>query len=273
MPTRMQLIFDIATVPVDLAAARVHVGSFTESVWVSGTFDAVTLARLRALASVRAAILPASASITGYRATDVQIVNGRVIPGATQTGSFNYVGRPGIGNDIPQMALSIKIRSNGVSNVSKFSLHAMADDFIRGGEFVGGPVLTPVITQYLGLLCNGYSFVGRDRSLPKFRINSITANQINVDGAPTWQVGDTIRLLRVRDVNNRTVRGAFRITVAGLNTFTLAGLPANLVVGAVGQARKEAAVMFQNNSFQIGRATTRKIGRPSESYRGRAARR
>lgn len=274
MPFKLSLIFNFSTNPHDLANARVHTGGYTESFWGRGNFSDTELPFVRALANSRASLLPTTTTITGYRAQQYVVQGNRLIPGGTNSGAINFPGTVSGGTDVPQVALECRAAAVGAANTRKFVIHNLPDSQIGGGEFQPTPAFSGALTRYFNQIVAGFwAFPGRVLSNPSFRVNSIIAGVITLENPFGIAEGNFIRLLKCRDINGNPVVGSFRVTGVAGNAFTVAGMPPTTDVLNSGRARLDAVDVFLMTGLQQTRAVSRKVGLPTERYRGRRSKR
>lgn len=273
MPNKVSIIFNLATAPTDLAQANVHTGGWSETFWTDLDGDAL-LARLAVLAGRRALLLGASASITGYRIQQYTIARNILIAGGSSAGGLRLPGFSAAVTDMPQVALEYKCSAAGKNNSSRKTLRGIIDSQIVGGEYQPTTVYRGAVTRFFTELTSGvWSFPGRDLSNPSMRILGITnLGVITVDGVVGIALGDYVRLLRVRDNTGFPVEGSFEVTAATLTTITVRDWK-GATVGASGRLRKDNVVMCTISAASPTRSVVRKIGRPTEGYRGRRSKR
>jgi hypothetical protein len=220
--------------------------------------------------SYRAAILPTGAAIVGQRYQQVNPT------GATQTTGQMFPGSSGLTADIPQQAVLIYCPAAGANNIRRSTLRGIPDSAIVEGEYVALAGLNNAILNWFSFLSN-FQFRVRDLSQPTFTILNITAAGLVTCETPhTIAQGAMVRILRTKTADGDLVGGRFQVATIGPlgNQLTLTNwTPAEATTG--GRIRVDAiAFPFVNAAAcQIGRAVTRRVGRPFTSYRGRRARR
>jgi hypothetical protein len=274
MPSKVTYIFNVATQPGDLAVANIHTAGWSESYWQPALIPA-TFPAINALATKRALLLPSTASIVGVRVAQFTISGNRLLPQGASTSSVRFPGNSAFVTDLPQVSLQCSGRSIAGANTSRFVLRCIPDVMMEGGEYKPTPAFSTALTNFFNLLKggNGWSFLGRVIANPTFRVDSIAANVL-VSGI-TLNIDDYVRFLRVINSQGDAVTGAFRVTAIGGPPvgYTLAGLPAGTSVTGSGLCRLDEIALFNFSDVTFKRAGVRKVGRPSESYRGRASRR
>jgi len=274
MDSRVTMIFNMNTTPTNLANAQVHAGGWSESFWKQGGILA-TDPSLVGLQTDRARILPASASVVGLRISNYTLTGNKTFPLGSSIARRRFPGNPGYVTDVPQMALGMSAKANGATNTAHFTLRCIPDSQVIGGEYQPTPAFRTALDIYQGNLEQvGWSFLGRDLTKPVQRVLSINAGVVVLDAANGAVVGDYIRFLKVKDTQGNAVTGAYRVTVfAAPATYTIVGLDADIVVLNSGLCRVDSIKLFEMDDVNFTRASVRKIGRPSESYRGRSSRR
>jgi hypothetical protein len=218
----------------------------------------------------RAALLPNGAAIIGQRYQQVSPT------GATQTTAQLFPGSSGFAADIPQQAVLIYTPAVGVNNIRRSTLRGIPDTWIVEGELsVPGSLGNP-FAPFFSQLAN-FQIRCRDTTQPTFTILSMTAAGVLTTELPhTIVAGQMVRILRTKTIDGDLLGGRFMVasTGPGNNVLTLMNwTPAEATVG--GRVRVDAiAYNFVNaGACQVGRAVTRRVGRPFSSYRGRRARR
>jgi len=272
MPSKLTFIFQAATKAANPATARDHTGGWTESIWrpdVSTTAD--TIANI---SIARGRVLPEQMSIVGYR-QQVYILDGNTLkPGGATTGLLNQPGVRGLPCDLPQIALQCALRTADAPNIGRLILRGIPDSQMQTGEYTPTAQFELDMKAFLATLVGTQCrFLGRNLSQPNVRIESITANVMTTDAPTGAGNGNFVRLLRVRDTFGRPVTGTFRCTNVVGNVHTLAGFDPNIVVLNSGRARLDLLQLFPISGGTTGRSRVKKIGRPFESFRGRASKR
>jgi len=270
---RATLLMQLTTDPADRTTASPHTGGWSETVWADATFAASDPFWLD-LIRTRQNLLPAQASIVGFRFGVYTFVGNKQVPGGTSTGRLQRPGNSGLETDMPNCALMLAGTTLGNPNNSRFTIKCIPDDMILKGEYQPTTAFKRNLTAYFNALINGgFGFLGRDLTLPVARVVSIAANVVTLTAAVGAVIGtDSIRLLNVKDTNGNPVSGAFRtVSLTGF-AYTVEGLT-GVTAGAGGSARVDTPKVFRFNTLTASRAVVRKIGRPFEGYRGKASRR
>jgi len=274
MPIKVSMIFQYASSPQNPAVASVHTGGWSETLWSILAAGTPLRNRITNWAQRRSLLLGSTVSIIGYRLQEYTLNGNRLIPGGTSAAALRYPGFPGSTTDIPQMSIEVKSSATDKANSRKANLRGVIDGCVTGGEWNPNPAYDLAMTAYLSLLQNGqWYFPGRDLSQPTMRVVTVEANVLRVDLNLGVVVGDYVRFLRVRDVDGLPVSGSYRVSAVAGNALTLDGLKAGLVVPPNGTVRKDVVAMCQIASAEVTRVNVRKIGRPTEGYRGRRSKR
>lgn len=270
MATRVSLVFQYASSPRAGTTARIHTGGWTESLWSINPVPS-NHPDIATWATARARLLPATASIVGFRIANFTIVQNKFKPTGTSTGKIVKPGNPNYDCDIPQMALEIGCTSSEGPNVSRIALRGIPDSCVYGGELNADVGWLGNLTRYLGELENrGWKFTGRDLAQPSFNIISVAGNVVTLNGA-LGAVPNTsyVRFLNAKNEAGETVTGAYLVTAVAGNTVTIAGYSGGNFTVPSGKMRIDMVRLFDITEADYTRVVVRKVGRPFESYRGR----
>jgi len=273
---RLTNIIKVATNPDNLADARVHVGGWSESFWAS-TNQRFIDRNWEEQQRTRAIMLPPTAAIVGFRQQSYSIRGNKLYPGGTTSGRTNVPGRQALKTDLPQVSLQCNAYADGFPNNSRINLRGMPDLIMQGGEYQPSPVFKTALTNFFtAQKAAGFGFVGRDLSQPSARVISYDpgGKLLTLDAVPAGLAeGDFIRLHRCYSDNGDPISGAFLVNgVPGLRTVPIANFNFTLTRPS-GTARKDLLRFMQYGDMEAIRAVVRKIGRPSEQYRGRRSKR
>ena len=275
---KLTSIFQLTTVPQDLSRAVAHTGGWSESVWTS--LDLVpALAAFRILQTSRATLLPATASIIGYRQTTYDLVNGRFLqPTASQAGRQYFPGVIGNLTDVPQAAIQLQLRSAGGSS-SNLMLRGIPDAMIVGGEWAPQGPYSGFMVDYQAVLVSGpWGNVGRDKTQASVRVLGGSTRSFKVSEIPVTGliVGDYVRFNRVLSSTRLPISGAFRVTSIDAPTGSILceGNPVGVeLLPNSGTVRRDRLVYGQYSRCRVVRAVVKKVGSPFEKYRGRRSKR
>lgn len=276
------MIFLVTTEAVNPSASSAHSGGWSESLWTGGN-SYVSLTDQNNLAFSRASLLPKQASIVGIRQGLYTISGNRLLPQGTSARKVLFPGRSIFNANLPQDSLELSGTSGTSINSNRFRLGCLPDEVVEKGEYSPTTAFSTSLNQYRALLAAGpaaWSFVGRVLSNPSARVMSIIPGLNNeatvilsADLTPTAGTS-FIRLHRVYDDLNDPVRGSFLVkTVVNATTYTISGYTGQTVTMPSGTTRIDAVAVFGYGAVAISRAVVKKIGRPSQSYRGRQSRR
>jgi hypothetical protein len=276
---KLTAIFAVTTAPTNLSAAAPHSGGWSESWWQTNNYN-FTIANLQAIAQVRAGCLPKQASIIGFRQALYVISGNKLLPNGASVTRVNVPGNAAYTTDLPQCSLELSGQANGAINSNRFRMGCLPDEQISFGEYqptvpYGGSVATFLnmlsTGQTLGNNVGTFGFPGRDLTQPSVRVVSLTAGGVLTTSAPLAVVNNVtyIRLHRVYDVLGNPVKGSYLASNIAANQYQLQGTPGQTVSKPSGTARVDAVVVFNYASVTISRAVVKKIGRPSQGYRGR----
>lgn len=281
MPVKCTAFFQLATnVDFPNLPAR-RIGGWSESWYFSGSTIASAIPfwvgqafglglQSAGWCGYRAAMLPGGCTIVGQR---YQVVNPT---GPAQSTGLLFPGTAGEQADIPQQAVLIYCPGAGTNNVRRSTLRGVPDPRIVEGEFQPAPYFTTAINTFFSFLAN-FQFRCRDLSQPTFTILSITAAGLVTTETPhTITQGQMVRVLRTKTADGDLVGGRFQVASIGPNNNQLtltAWTPAEATSG--GKIRIDAIAFVTVNASQcvLGRAVTRRVGRPFGQYRGRRSRR
>lgn len=260
-------------------------GGWSESWYKSGALVLTPALRQLILdvAVQRARNLGQLAQIIGFRITEVddgQFSTGQAL--RSLTGALSVVGAGGHApaaagpGDIPQVAAQCRVQGAGVKNVKNFDLRGLADGDVVGGNIVFAFLQGGFAAWMNSLVNSGFGFRAIDFSQPLVKIQSISnVGLITLVGNVGYADGQAITLNRVRDTNGKSVTGTFLIQNSpAANQIQVLGWKGQ-TVGQSGSLRRRAYIYPQlgGNTWELVGATTRKVGRPSALYRGRASRR
>jgi len=282
MAVKVTMVFQVTTQPVNPSQAVAHSGGWTESLWTPGN-SYVSQPDLNALIGARRPLLPAGAAIVGVRQGLYTIAGNKLLPQGTSGYKVNAPGSTGYTVNLPQDSLELSGTSQTSINSNRFRIGCLPDEMVAQGEYNPTPGFSLLLQNYRNLLSNGlnaWSFIGRVLSNFTARVVSIVPG---VGGAATLTLSsnigitpgqDYIRLKRVYDNLGRPVKGTYLVSASpSLGVYTLVGFPLQTVNVPSGTAIKDELGIFRYAAVNVSRAVVKKIGRPSQSYRGRQSRR
>jgi hypothetical protein len=270
--SRITLILRLTTtVGHGVVNSTTHIAGWTESVWSNITNNNF-IRFVSDWANARAGTLPKQAQIIGYRVSTFNTNGNRIIPGPSRNGNLNMAGNVFFTVDQPQVSLSCQFTTVSGSNVARIMLRATPDEVVQNGEYAPPDAIYPnLVTVLFNVLQQtGYGWVGRDLSQGLSRVNSIVAGVLTTD-APIQNVivGSYVRFHRVTSDVRLPVAGSYLVTAVAGNAYTIPGLAGISVTKPNGLVRNDVLAFFNNAGGQVLRSAVRKIGRPSNGYRGR----
>ena len=280
MSSKVTLIFQLTTSPVDLTLAIPHTGGWTESYWQGANIPS-TFPAIAALVNARAALLPQGAAIVGVRVGLYTLAENKFIPNGASTGPVFAPGVQNNSSDVPQMALLCGSTSNEGPNQAKFVLRGIPDGMVQGGEYRPDTAFKGAVTRFFNALTSGgWEFLGRVLANPTVRLYSIqaslTAGHVKLQGDPSiYSINKYVRLLRVRDNDGLPIKGAYQMTSTYVDGsgFDIAVKDDTIRSTTGGFMRLDQIGLFAFTQPTFKRVSVRKVGRPYESYRGRASKR
>lgn len=275
---RATSMFQVTTSPTDPRWAVAHTGGWSESFWTQN--DPLAGAANEAwnsLEDARATMLPATASIIGWRVQKYDIQQNRLVPQGSRIGTRTKPGRIAIVTDIPQAAIQL-IAATAGPNKSNVILRCIPDDYIKGGEFAPDPVYLRFFTTWRNLLIGSqFGFCGRDMTQASTQVIGISVDGVvTVSGIPSTGLvaNDFVRFNRCINTLGELITGTYQVGVVTGNTFTLRGARfPGVVTKPNGTLRRDMIGFYSYTQTFMRRATTRKVGSPFEKYRGRRSKR
>ena len=273
MPFRVSYLFDLTTNPVDKTQASGRTAGWSETMWWDGTINNLLGGPLQNLANRRAAMLPTEASIIGYRIANANITaDNRINYAGTSGGKLNNAGNVSYSAGLSQDALMISLTAVNGQNVARHALRALPDECSSRGEYAPDRNFGSYLNAYvLQLQNNAWGMVARDLAQQTFSVMSIDAHGVTTTaGNHNVLVNQFIRFHRVKLDDGTTVQGSYLVTAVTANTLTLANWPYISPKTNQGGLIRRDVLTFLRIGLQTGQvATTRKVGRPFEGFRGR----
>ncbi len=277
MPFRVALLFDLTTNPINRAVASPRSAGWSETVWWNGTIQNLLAGPLLALAQNRSNMLPKEAACIGYRIANAEItVDNRINYAGTSGGKLNTPGSSAYSCGEAQDALMLSLNAVNGINVSRHALRALPDEVCAQGEYNPDPNFTVALSGYLSeLITNAWGMVSHDLSQPAFSVLSIDAHGVvTTAGAHTILAGQYARFHRCKLDDGTTIQGSYLVTAATATTLTLANwkyISPKTTQG--GLVRRDLLGFLRFNQLTGQVATSRKVGRPFDSFRGRRSKR
>lgn len=219
-----------------------------------------------ALCSNRSQMLPVGCSIIGQR---IQ----RVLPNGPVTSNSKFW--PGMGSiggaaDIPQMALRASfVATDGLNKITRL-LHMIPDICVKEGELVPTNAWAEALRYFqLQLIDKAWRFRSVDKTNLNVPLVSISAIGEAISITPHGLVaGNEVIVTRAKSSTGKTYKLTGRVVSAADAThFVMTGAAGFALTG--GYSRRKTTVLPIINGVFPGRVTTRKVGRPSDAYRGR----
>lgn len=241
---------------------------FSETWYFDGSMDnALTAANQ--VAKKRSALMTSAANISAFRIQDI----------GTRAQIFQATSPGNIvsGQDIPQMALNVRVGGQGVVNTKTFQLRGIPDVNVLAGDYTPAANFNALLSQFAGSLST-WSLRFRGENLANPQVNVLSISNVGVFALAAdlvFAVGDYVTLLRCQSTTGKNVSGRYYVTSkVDARNGTFQAWDGSQVVNK-GKLRKFEYIypLVANNSLVIGQITTRKVGRPFDLYRGRATRR
>jgi hypothetical protein len=239
---------------------------FSES-WYFGGGAALAEAAMDAVSRVRAVILAKRCGIVAYR--------------IGQENGLSYVVRKSFdgpsSNDVSNLPVDAALCQVAVANTTtykRFYYHDLPDDWVNGGAIVNARIAAiRAVTSEIAR--QGFQVRYQVTTAPQANVLAIDAQgnvtvQQNIAAVPNA----TLRMLKVRDINNRAMKGTYVVdTQTDPTHFKLRGWPGNVVA----RSGKVRLVQYAfGNAIDFGRqgvirGGARKVGRPFFQLRGRVS--
>jgi hypothetical protein len=245
-------------------------GGWTESVYQS-TYTAQRLTAFRELAQARAQLLPEMVGVIGIRVQQVDPSRSA----ATFPANYPGGGNIGIGaRDIPQMAVKLTLNGSGVTNVCKMALAAIPDPQVTNGEFVPLQRFGVDFIAYLTML-NNWLFRATDLAqAPRTLLSIGTDGTYTTNADLVLAVDSLVKVKRAVDGNGNLVGGVFKVKTVTTNRIgILDGWTFGSCTGGTITPYVLIYPQISNAQLATPKIGVRKIGRPSDPYRGRRSRR
>jgi len=246
-------------------------GSWSEK-YVQGTYTTQRLNAFKDLCELRAVCLCRGASIIAIRVQQIDPAG----PAASFPVNYPAPIAGGLANDrdIPQMALKFRFNGSAVSNVTKYAFPCIPDPQVTGGEYNPTPGYRVLFRNFLSGLSN-WQFRGTDLTQTYRDVATITAlGVVTVTSDLALAVNDLVNFRRVVTADGDEVGGVYAVDAATtLRQFTLRRWNNGACTG--GRVRKHIVIYpnFSNAQDAVPKIGVRKIGRPSDPYRGRRSKR
>lgn len=241
---------------------------FSETWYFDGDLASAKLSA-DSVAKKRAALMTSAASINALRIQD--------IGSRARIFQFVYPGNITTGQDIPQMALNLRVDGQGFLNSKTFQIRGLPDVNVATGDYTPVAGYAGLLNQYAGSLASwSFRFRGERLSNPQVAILSVSSLGVFVLAADlVFNIGDYVTLLRTNNTTGLNVSGRYYVSAkTTAQSGTLAAWDGGTVTNK-GKMRKfdYDYPIVAANSLVVGQVTTRKVGRPFDLYRGRATKR
>jgi len=283
MPIKAVMLFKDSTGPGGLEGVRV--AGWSESVWFPS--DSVTdcLAALKTGAGATPGLLPARAELlpSGASINGLKLYQGGAGRGNSQR--VLYPGSSGFATDVPNIALLCSSRSGSTGATRRWCVHAIPDSQVVNGNFVpSGPFLFS-LSQYFQALSQ-FSFYTNPANpanstivqivlIPAVLPATVGTGLATVTNPALFAANQQVRISRIRDAAGQeySMTATVLDVNVGAKTVTLANWSTvNTTGGTMTQIGKVPSSFDPANTLPI-RIGTRKVGRPTDLYRGRRSRR
>ncbi len=245
-----------------------RLAGWTES-WIdaSGETRAIKLNNFRRLCGYRAAMLCSTAAIVGQRYQELDPKS------ASFTDARRYPGNSTFPSDTPDLALYCRAVSTDV-NTRPVYFRGIPDTVCADGEIVRGQTWEAAFNDFNNWV-RGYSFRGRNYANPTIPIQTIVNGLLTSNAAHGVVAGNTVKIVKsVGAAGSAPVSGTFKVnSVPTIATLTLVNFPTGTWNGGTIQLQSIGYHLLPGLPLTIGRIVRRKVGRPSEQYRGRASKR
>jgi len=276
MKAKVTLLMQIVTGSVPWNIETQRIGGWSESVYYDGPSYADLYAKVigptgtgsPSLCSARAGMLPSQGRIVGQRFQFIDPV------GVSKSLSQGFAGGSSQSTDIPQMALLCKVPATDSPNIRNLILRGIPDNQVSYGEYTPDSSYRAAVTRYFTAF-----------SMFRFRANvptglSQTIHSISSAGVAylnfgelSVAAGDIIKLNRVVLANGSTWSGEVVVESVGPEPqkLTIYAWDLGATTGGKWNIPNTAYPAVDASNITISRIITRKVGRPSVGYVGRAS--
>lgn len=216
----------------------------------------------------RAACLPVNAAVNGYRTQTVNLT-----AGPSQPFKCYAPGNASFPCDVPQMTLKIPCRSTNGLNKKTFEMRVVPDSQIVTGEFSPSPAYQAALTALLSELNTGWCFRGKKLDAATSGINYIEDDgTFHLWNDFAYNIGDPIQILRTNNLASRQKGGIYQVNAkTDARTGKVANWNHGLCTG--GKIRQVLyiypPVAFAADAVFYAESMVKKVGRPTDLYRGR----
>lgn len=262
------MIIQQATGTIAKTSNSQRLAGWSES-WIdaSGETRAVKLNNFRKLCQFRAAMLCSTAVIVGQRYQELDPKS------ASFTDSRRYPGNTTFLADTPDLAMYCRAVSVDV-NTRPVYFRGLPDNVCVDGEIVRGGTWEDAFNAFNNWV-RGYSFRGKAYNNPLIPIQNIVSGLVTTNAAHGVTAGATVKIIKtVGAAGSGNVTGLFKVnSVPTIATLTLVNFNVGTWNGGNLQLQGSGYHLLPGLPITLGRVVRRKVGRPSEQYRGRASKR
>lgn len=266
------IVFSMVTTPSG-TPSQARAGGWTESVYTDSPPTSQQIGTWLELLAARAALLPVSASITGWRRQQVDPV------GSSSSFSVHYPGSSGLQNGLPQKCIFFRIPAAGAANNRPTYIRCVPDAILTGGEYQPTPAFKNNLDNFVAKL-SYYRMKGRNLAATQYPLVEIVtvsgATTARTEEAHTLIQGNMVRIMRALDADQQFQGGRFQV-VNPVTAFEFNLVNWNRPDTEGGRVRLDEYVypMIQNIATTdfLPVAVTKKVGAPSLRFRGRVSKR
>jgi len=266
--TKFTMLFQLSTFGQSGTTLN-RVAGFSESWYTAIPYSASLLSIASNMAQLRAALLPTSGNIVGFR---FQETNG-ITSSASVSVPAALPGTADSATDKPNVAVQFQLNSSGGgANRKLLVIRGVPDENTIAGGYRPTPAYRTAMTNWLSeLVSRPWQWRGRDLTQTSYPILTISLNGTFQLGAPTVIPTETmVQVLRSRNEAGRQKGGFFFMTRTTALTGTLLGWNHGDCTG--GRMRAAGIVFPAPQAFvlpPVGKSVSKKAGRPFDQYRGR----
>lgn len=216
---------------------------------------------------LRATLLPRAGLITEQRIQQVDP------PGGTAVEQFAFPANSQLGTDSPGTALLVAFPTADFLNTRNWAIRDLPDARQELGEYLPSQQFTTALVVFQDFIRQNFVIRCVNHSTPKSNVLTVdVAGLVKTKQDHGFAVGDEVSLSRLRNsITTRTDSFRFAVaTVPNAKSFTtVEGF--NGVAYTKGTVRKYGILYQTIGQPRIERTVQRKVGRPSEEYRGRVS--
>jgi hypothetical protein len=170
------------------------------------------------------------------------------------------------------MSISCVFYAKAAVNRRRISLRGIPDSKVVGGGYVRTAAFSAAVADFYKNL-DGYSFPGHDKSVPGAKVLVVDANgRATLDRPVPFALNTPVRITRIKEAGSAEIRH-FSSVITAQPAPTVVQLDPNraVVIGLGGRMDSDVVLYFlvDPDEVPVPKITTRKVGRPFDSYRGR----